>query len=99
MRHVLVVGSLVWAAVGAAAALYLLTQINSDALLIVGALTILGPLSAVMASSRFARGSDRTAGALLVVSAVTPCIIYPLNALAIVVGLVAVIRPWQKATA
>lgn len=61
-----------WAGVAAAVAFGSLGRVNADARVLVGAASVLGPLAAVAASRLLARGSDRAAGALLLVSVLTP---------------------------
>lgn len=64
--------SMAWAALGLAIALAGFGSVNSDALGLVTAATVLGVGTALVAASLLARGSERSAGACLVVSAVTP---------------------------
>ena len=71
-RRVVQVAILVWAAVGAAIALPALGSVNVDARVFVGVVSVLGPLAAVGASRMIGRGADRPAGALLLVSVLTP---------------------------
>lgn len=93
-RAVLEVGALVWAGVGAAVALGSLGEVNSDARLLVGAASVVGPLAAVGAAWLLARGADRTAGVLLLVSVLTPTYFaWVLNVPALVVGLALLAAP------
>lgn len=93
-RRVLELGALAWAAVGAVIALASLSGVNADARLFVGAVSIVGPLAAVGAAGLIARGSDRPAGALLLVSALTPTyFLWIVNVPALVVGLALVAVP------
>lgn len=83
-----------WAGVAAAVAFGSLGQVNDDARVLVGAASIFGPLAAVAASRLLARGSDRAAGALLLVSVLTPTYFaYVVNVPALVVGLALLIAP------
>jgi|APDOM4702015118_1054815.scaffolds.fasta_scaffold16297_3 hypothetical protein len=93
-RRVLAFGALLWAFVGAAVALLSFNEVNPDARLVVGVLSVLGPLAAVGASRLLARGTDRQAGVLLLVSVVTPTYFaYVLNVPALLVGLVLLVAP------
>lgn len=99
MRRAFVVGSLVWAVVGAGIALSALFvgDFERRALVIVTAASILGPLAAVGAAWCFRRGDNRRAGALLLVSVLTPTYFAAVvNVPALVVGLAEVIRPCSK---
>lgn len=93
-RQVLQVGVVVWAIVGASVALLSLGNVNEDARLLVGLFSIGGPLAAVGAARLLAQGMDRPAGALLLVSVLTPTYFaYVLNVPALVIGLVMVAAP------
>lgn len=94
-RQVLHIGALVWAAVGAGVALASFDAVNSDARVLVGVATVLGPVAAVAAGRHISRRSDRAAGALLLLSAlITPTFFaYAINLPALVVGLALVIAP------
>ena len=86
--------ALLWAFVGAGVALLSFNDVNPDARLIVGVLSVLGPLAAVGASRLLARAADRQAGVLLLVSVVTPTYFaYVLNVPALLVGLVLLVAP------
>ena len=94
-RHILHVGALVWAVLGAAVALSSLGTVNNDARLFVGVASVVGPLLAVAAVVQLFRHADRAAGLLLVGSAVlTPTYFaYAINLPALVVGLVLAVAP------
>lgn len=93
-RRVLQLGAIVWAVIGASVALVSLGGVNADARLLVGVFSVVGPLAAVGAARLLARGADRAAGALLLVSVLTPTYFaYVLNLPALVVGLALVVAP------
>lgn len=93
-RRVLEVGALAWAGVAVVVALGSLREVNSDARLLVGAAAIVGPLAAVGAARTLARGSDRLAGVLLLVSVLTPTYFaWLLNVPALVVALALLAAP------
>ena len=93
-RRVLQIGALAWAAIGALVALASLGNVNADARLLVGAFSVAGPLAAVGAAWLLGRGADRGAGALLLVSVLTPTYFaYILNLPALVIGLALVVAP------
>lgn len=93
-RRVLQIGALVWAGVGASVALSSLGNVNADARLLVGVFSIGGPLAAVGAARLLAGGANRAAGALLLVSVLTPTYFaYVLNVPAFLVGLALVVAP------
>lgn len=93
-RRAVEVGALVWAGVGAAIAIPSLATVNADARLLVGTAAILGPLAAVGAWQLLQRQADRMAGALLLVSVLTPTYFaYVVNLPALVVGLLLVTIP------
>ena len=79
-----------WVVAGAAVALGSLGDVNDDARLLVGLASVVGPLLAVGAAVQLGRHADRSAGVLLVLSAlVTPTFFaYVLNIPALVVGVV-----------
>ena len=93
-RQLLRVGTLAWAALGAAVALAALPSVYADARVLVGLASVLGPLAAVGAAHLLARGRDRGAGGLLLASALlTPTYFaYVLNVPALVVGAVLLVR-------
>lgn len=94
-RGALQAGALVWTVVGAAVALTALGNVNVDARVLVGTASMVGPLLAIGAALLLSRRADRTAGVLLVLSAVlTPTYFaYVLNVPALVVGFVLLIAP------
>ena len=93
-RRVLQIGALVWAVVGASVALLSLGNVNADARLLVGVFSIGGPLAAVGAARLLGVGAGRAAGALLLVSVLTPTYFaYVLNVPALLVGLALVAAP------
>ena len=93
-RRILQIGVLVWAAIGASVALASLGSVNADARLFVGAFSVAGPLAAVGAAWLLGRGADRAAGALLLLSVLTPTYFaYVLNLPALLLGLALVVAP------
>ena len=93
-RQVLQVGALVWAAVGATVALGSLGSVNPDVRAIVGIVSVLGPLSALLAATTLAHHLDRLSGLLLLVSAATPTYFaWVLNVPALLVGLALMVAP------
>ena len=93
-RRVQSLGALLWAVVGAAVALSSVSDVNADARVLVAAASIVGPLAAVAASRLLARGDDRAAGALLLLSALTPTYFaYVLNVPALLIGAVLLAAP------
>lgn len=88
-------GASLWAVLGGSVSLAGLTNVNDDAVLLVGFFSILGPALAVTAAAAAARGSLRNAGLLLVMSALaTPTYsAYPLNVVVLAAG------AWLTATA
>ncbi|MBV8690789.1 MAG: hypothetical protein JOY57_03965 [Actinobacteria bacterium] len=93
-RHAIAVGSCIWAAAGAAVAYSALGSVDGDARLIVALASTLGPLAAAAAAWLTVRGRIRAAGALLLVSVLTPTYFaYVLNLPALVVGLALVLAP------
>ena len=89
------IGALVWAVLGAAVALNSLGDVNDDARLLIGVASVVGPLLAAWAAPQLSRRADRSAGLLLVASAVlTPTYFaYAFNLPALVVGLVLAVAP------
>lgn len=86
-RQVLVIGSAVWAAIGALVALSQVPQANPDARWLVATASVAFPAAAAGAALALHRGALRWAGALLVLSVATPTYMaYPLNLPALVVG-------------
>ena len=94
-RQALQAGTLVWVVAGAVAGLGSLGGVNADARWLVGAASIVGPLLGAVAALVLGRRADRSAGALLLLSAlVTPTYFaYVLNIPALVVGGVLVVAP------
>lgn len=82
-------GAAVWAVLGGAVALTQLATVNDDAVLLVGAFSVLGPALAIAAAVTASRGSLRVSGLLLVASALaTPTYFaYPLNVVPLAAGL------------
>ena len=79
---------------GAAIALPALTRMNEGAVLLVGAASIVGPLAAAAGSWLAGRGRGRWAGALLLVSVLTPTYFFAvLNVPALVVGIALLAAP------
>jgi hypothetical protein len=93
-RRAVQIGMLTWALVGAVLALTAVGNVNADARAFVGAASVVGPLAAVAASRMIGRHADRPAGALLLVSVLTPTYFaYVLNLPALLVGLVLLAAP------
>lgn len=93
-RRVLQIGVLAWAAIGASVALASLGDVNADARLLVAGFSIAGPLAAVVAARLLGRGADRAAGALLLLSVLTPTYFaYGLNLPALLLGLTLAVAP------
>ncbi len=87
MQTVAVVGSLVWAAVAAAIAFASLGDVNRDARLVLGVLSVLLPLAAVAAARLIQLRRYRLAATFLLLSAATPTYgAWALNALPIVLA-------------
>ena len=87
-------GSIVWAVVGLAVGMRSIGAVNSDARALVLAACVVGSASALMASAAVARRRDRLAGALLVVSVITPTFFaWMLNVPALLVGAVLLFGP------
>lgn len=97
-RQAVQVGAFVWAVVGAAVAIPQIASANSDARLLVGVASVLGPAAAVGAAMLLGRGGGRGrgrwAGALLLVSVATPTYFaWMLNVPALIAGLVLLLAP------
>jgi hypothetical protein len=93
-RVVLQVGALVWAVVGASVALVSFGSVNPEARPLVGVFSVLGPLAAVGAARVLARGGGRSAGALLLVSVLTPTYFaYVINVPALLAGVALAVAP------
>lgn len=86
--QVLRAGTLVWVVAGAAVALGSLGDVNDDARLFVGAASVIGPVLGVGAAVQLGRYADRSAGVLLLLSALlTPTYFaYVINIPALVIG-------------
>jgi hypothetical protein len=89
-RRVLQVGTLVWVVAGGAVALSSLGNVNDDARQAVGVASVAGPLLGAWAALLMGRLADRSAGVVLMLSAVlTPTYFaYVLNLPALLVGAV-----------
>lgn len=93
-RRVLQVFALAWAVVGAAIALPVVSSVDSDARLLVGAASVLGPLAAVAAAVLIGRQFERWAGVLFLASVITPTYFaWAVNVPALLAGLVLVTAP------
>ena len=93
-RRVLVIGSGVWALVGALVALSSIPAATPDARWLVAVASALFPAAAAGAALAARRGALRWAGMLLLVSVATPTYFaWPLNVPALVAGLVLVVAP------
>ena len=85
---------MVWAGVGLGAGLGTLRKANPDARLLVAALVVVCPLAAVGAAFLLGRRDYRAAGAGLLVSATMPSsAIYPISAIALLLGLGLIFAP------
>lgn len=71
-RRMVVLVALGWAAVGLAIAMMGLRSVNGDAVVLVVVASVLGPAAAVAGAWCVGAGRDRWAGALLLLSVVTP---------------------------
>lgn len=93
-RRVLEIGSLVWAAAGAAVALSALSDVNDDAMALVTLASIVFPLCALGGAIALRLNNDRTAGLLLLLSVATPTYFaLPLNVPALVIGIALLAAP------
>lgn len=93
-RRVLRVGSLVWAVVGLSVGLVAFRSANGDARVVFLAACIVGPVASLLACVSLASRRDRLAGALLLVSVVTPTVFaWVLNVPALFVGLALLADP------
>jgi hypothetical protein len=87
VRQVLIVGSAVWAILGATVALSALPQSTPDSRWFVGMASVVFPAAAAIAAVALRRGALRWAGVLLLVSVATPTYFaWPLNLPALLVG-------------
>ena len=99
-RRVLIIGSVVWAIMGALVALSQLSQANPDARWLVGGASVVFPAAALAGAMALRRGALRWAGALLVVSVATPTYMaYPLNLPALAAGLWLLFAPTRAVSA
>ena len=89
-RRVLQAGTLLWVVAGSVVAVGSLANVNDDARPLVAVAAIVGPLLSIWAAARLSQHADRSAGVLLVVSAVvTPTYFaYVINLPALVIGAV-----------
>lgn len=71
-RKVVQIGAVVWAVAGAGIAFGALREVNPDARVVVVIASVLGPAAAVAAAVLVGRRQDRWAGAVLMLSVVTP---------------------------
>ncbi len=93
-RQALIIGSIVWAIVGAVVALTALPDVNADARWFVGAASVLFPAAAAGAALALRREALRLAGVLLLISVATPTYFaWPLNLPALLAGLGLVLAP------
>ena len=93
-KRVVQVGATVWAMVAFTVAAASLAEVGTDALLLVGAASVVLPLSAFLAAVAAAHDRLRVAGALLVLSAATPTYFaWVLNIPALLAGVVLLVVP------
>jgi hypothetical protein len=93
-RQVLVVGSCLWAVMGASVALAALPNVNEDARLVVALASVAFPLCALGAAAALGRQRDRLAGLLLLLSVATPTYFaYALNVVPLIVGVALLVSP------
>jgi len=104
-RGLLEVAALTWAAVAAGGAFGAMLTIDRSSVLLLSVIALVGPIAAMIASQLLGRGADRAAGALLLVSLLTPSYfswVVSLPALAIGAALVAaprlIVDPLELAT-
>lgn len=77
-----------WAVAGWAVAWSSFSEVNEDARLLVGVVSLLAPLAAAAAAVLLGRGQERLAGSLLLISVLTPTYFaWVLNVPALVLGL------------
>lgn len=87
-------GAIAWAVMGAAVAWTALPQVNADARLGVGAASVVGPIAALGAAAAVRSGKARVAGALLLVSVLTPTYFaYVLSLPALLAGIALLAAP------
>ena len=93
-RQVVVVGSCLWAVMGASVALAALPNVNEDARVAVALASVAFPLCALGAAVALGRHRDRFAGLLLLLSVATPTYFaYALNVVPLIVGLALMLSP------
>jgi hypothetical protein len=93
-RRALTVYAIVWAVLGFVIGLTALPSVNADAVLLFAAACAVGSGAAMFAALALRSLRDRLAGLLLVISVVTPAVFaWPLNLMALLVGLAVVIAP------
>ncbi|MEP7115550.1 MAG: hypothetical protein ABI862_19960 [Ilumatobacteraceae bacterium] len=93
-RRVLQAGAYGWAVVGFVVGLVMLHSVNADARLLFLSACVVGPLAAGAASTALSRHHDRLAGALLLLSVVTPTVFaWAMNVPALLVGLALTVAP------
>ncbi|MEJ7561452.1 MAG: hypothetical protein WKF45_02880 [Ilumatobacteraceae bacterium] len=93
-RRILAASILVWAVAAAAISMFFFRETNDDARLIVGAMSIAGPVAAAGAAVALAGTRDRLAGVLLLASATTPTYgAWAVNVLPMIVGALLMVGP------
>ena len=86
-RRSLEIGAVVWAIVGLWVGLAVAGASNADAKVLVYSAAILGPAAALIGAVALERHRDRSAGALFLISVVTPTVFaWVLNVPALIVG-------------
>jgi hypothetical protein len=93
-RRALTVYSVVWSVLGFIIGLTALPSVNADAVVLFAVACAVGSAAAMFAALALRNLRDRLAGLLLVISVVTPAVFaWPLNLMALLVGLAVVIAP------
>jgi hypothetical protein len=93
-RQALIIGSAVWAVVGALVAISAVPDVNPDARWLVGVASVIFPAAAAAAAVALRRGALRWAGVLLLISVATPTYFaWALNLPALVAGLGLTLAP------
>ena len=93
-RRAVQIGVTVWALAGFALAAASVPALSADARVLVGLAAVIFPLCAVLAAFALARGQLRAAGVLLLLSVATPTYFaWPVNGLALLVGVALVLAP------
>src|SRR5687768_7789221 len=93
-RQALIIGSAVWAVVGALVASSAVPDVNRDARWFVGVASVVLPAAAAAAAVALRRGALRWAGVLLLISVATPTYFaWALNLPALVAGLGLTLAP------